>query len=158
MIQGIEIEKETRTGRSGTLREGNRFASALEALAAPAYALTRIVAGLLFAFHGFQGLSGYGIPAEYVPRFGSQGWFGSVIELACGLLLAAGLFTRAAAFLASGTMAVAYVQFHWKFQMGAQFLPALNQGELALVYSLVFFLFATRGPGRAAVDGLLGKA
>jgi putative oxidoreductase len=139
------------------LKPKGRFDAILASLSEPAYALLRAIAGLLFAFHGMQGLTGYQIPAEFVPKFGSQGWIGSVIELAAGLLVAGGLFTRWAAFLASGTMAVAYVQFHWKFQFGAQFFPALNQGEMALVYCLVFFVFATRGPGRPAADGILGK-
>jgi putative oxidoreductase len=42
-------------------------------------------------------------------------------------------------------MAVAYIQFHWKFQIGAQLFPAINKGELALLYSLVFLLIACRG-------------
>jgi putative oxidoreductase len=139
------------------LKPMTRFDTFLASMAGPAQSLLRLVAGLLFAFHGMQGLSGYQIPAEYIPKFGSQGWFGSVIELATGLLVAGGFLTRWASFLASGTMAVAYVQFHWKLQFGAQFFPAVNQGEMALVYCLVFFHFATRGPGRPSVDGILGR-
>ena len=134
-----------------------RFDAFLASLAGLSHVLLRIIAGLLFAFHGMQGLFGYQLPAEYLPKFGSQGWIGSVIELATGLLVAGGLFTRWAAFLASGTMAVAYIQFHWTLQWGAQFFPTVNQGEMALLYSLIFFLFATRGPGRAAVDRVLGR-
>ncbi len=133
-----------------------RFDGFFAALAVPSHVLLRIVAGLLFAFHGMQGLFGYQIPAEYLPKIGSQGWIGSIIELATGLLAAGGLFTRWAAFLASGTMAVAYVQFHWKFQLGAQFFPTVNQGEAALIFCLVFFHFAGRGAGRFSMDGALG--
>lgn len=138
-------------------RPKGRFETTLASLAQPAHVLLRVIAGLLFAFHGMQALSGYQFPAEYLPKFGSQGWFGSIIELATGLLMAGGLFTRWAAFLASGTMAVAYVQFHWKLQFGAQFFPAVNQGEMALVYCLLFFAIATRGPGRLSLDGRLGR-
>lgn len=134
---------------------GGRIHGFFTALDAPAHALLRAVSGLLFAFHGIQGLIGYQIPAEYVPKIGSQGWIGSIIELATGLLIAAGLFTRWAAFLASGTMAVAYVQFHWKFQWGAQFFPTVNQGESALVFCLVFFMFSARGSGRYSLDRIL---
>jgi putative oxidoreductase len=149
---------DTAEGQSaGTARPRGRFESVLASLAAPAYALLRVITGLLFAFHGMQGLTGYQIPAEFVPKVGSQGWIGSLIELATGLLMAGGFLTRWAAFLASGTMAVAYVQFHWKFQFGPQFFPTLNQGEMALVYCLLFFCFATRGPGRFSVDGMLGR-
>jgi len=80
-----------------------------------AYTLLRIVAGLLFAFHGFQKI--FGVLTEYQPPIGTQIWFGGVIELVTGLAIAVGVFTSLAAFLASGTMAVAYVQFHWKFDL-----------------------------------------
>ena len=88
----------------------------LQRLLAPAtettYALLRMVAGLMFSFHGFQTI--LGVLAEHQPPVGSQLWIGGLIELVCGLAMAAGALTSWAAFLASGTMAVAYVQFHWK--------------------------------------------
>jgi putative oxidoreductase len=56
-----------------------------------------------------------------------------------------GLKTRLAAFLCSGEMAVAYFQAHWKLQIGSQFFPIVNQGELALLYCLVFLFISTRG-------------
>lgn len=111
-----------------------------------AYTLLRAVAGLMFAFHGFQKL--FGILTDRQPPVGTQLWFGGVIELITGLAIASGAFTTWAAFLASGTMAVAYAQFHWKFQLGAQFFPAVNRGELALLYSLLFLYIACRGGGR----------
>ncbi len=112
-----------------------------------AYALLRIVAGVLFASHGAQkllGLFGGTFPDDL------QHQIGGVIELACGTLIAIGLFTRWAAFLASGTMAVAYVQFHWL--RNHEFFPILNEGELALVYAFLFLYVACRGPGLASVD------
>jgi putative oxidoreductase len=85
-------------------------------------------------------------------------WVGGVIELACGTLIALGLLTRAAAFLASGTMAVAYIQFHWKGGLGTDFLPIVNKGELALLYCFVFLLFCVRGAGPISIDRQLGRA
>ena len=108
-----------------------------------AYTLLRVAAGLLFAFHGVQILFGVLIPVD-VP-VGSQVWFGGLIELVTGLAIAAGVRTTWAAFLASGTMAVAYVQFHWRFDFGVKLLPAANQGEPALLYALVFLYIACRG-------------
>jgi putative oxidoreductase len=108
-----------------------------------AYALLRIVAGLLFAFHGVQKI--LGVLAESQPPVGSQLWIGGLIELIGGLAIALGWQTRLAAFLCSGTMAVAYVQFHWKFQTGAGFLPGINQGEPAVLYSFLFLFIACRG-------------
>jgi len=108
-----------------------------------AYALMRIVVGLLFSFHGMQKI--LGIFSDFQPEAGSQMWFGGMIELIGGLLVAAGFKTRWAAFLASGTMAVAYFQFHWQFQSGPAFFPAINKGELAAIYSFVFLYIACRG-------------
>ncbi len=110
-----------------------------------------VVVGLLFTFHGLQKV--FGILSEYQPAVGSQIWIGGVIELATGILIAVGFLTVWAAFLASGTMAVAYVQFHWKFAFGASFFPAINQGELAVVYAFLFLYIACRGPGLASIDG-----
>ncbi|MBF0557769.1 MAG: DoxX family protein [Nitrospirae bacterium] len=108
-----------------------------------AYALMRIVAGFMFSFHGAQKI--LGILSDFQPAMGSQLWFGGVIELICGLLVLVGLQTRWAAFLASGEMAVAYFQFHWKFQLGPNFFPAINKGELAVLYCFVFLCIACRG-------------
>lgn len=108
-----------------------------------AYALLRIVTGFMFSFHGAQKI--LGMLSEFQPPAWSQLWVGGIIELVGGLMVLLGVQTRTAASLCSGTMAVAYIQYHWKFQVGAQFFPAVNKGELALLYSLVFFLIACRG-------------
>ena len=115
-----------------------------------AYVLLRIVSGLLFAFHGVQKV--FGVLSDFQPPVGSQLWLGGIIELVAGLAIAAGVFTRWAAFLASGTMAVAYTQFHWKLAFGAEFLPAVNKGELALLYSVLFLFVACRGGGPLSFD------
>ncbi|MBK9089580.1 MAG: DoxX family protein [Holophagales bacterium] len=115
-----------------------------------AYVLLRIVSGLLFAFHGVQKV--FGVLSDFQPPIGSQIWLGGVIELVAGLAIAAGFFTSWAAFLASGTMAVAYTQFHWKLAFGAGFFPAVNKGELALLYSVLFLFVACRGGGPLSLD------
>ena len=71
-----------------------------------------------------------------------------VLELVGGLLVLVGLFTRPAAFLLSGEMAVAYFMAHapegqW---------PLLNEGELAIVYCFVFLYFAVAGGGAWSID------
>jgi putative oxidoreductase len=130
------------------------LARLLEPRTEAAYALLRVVAGLMFAFHGVQKI--FGVLTDHRPPFGTQIWFGGLIELVCGAAIAAGLSTRFAAFLASGTMAVAYTQFHWKLGLGAQLLPAVNKGELALLYSVLFLFVACRGGGPWSVDAKLG--
>lgn len=119
-----------------------------------AYALLRIVAGLLFAFHGMQKL--FGVLSDFKAPVGSQIWIGAIVELVCGLAIAAGFLTAWAGFLASGEMAVAYVQFHWKLAFDTGFFPAVNKGELALVYALLFLFVACRGGGAFSVDGAKG--
>ena len=111
-----------------------------------AYALLRIVSGLLFAVHGMQKV--LGIMTDHQPPVGSQIWIGGLIELVGGLAIALGVKTRLAAFLCSGTMAVAYIQFHWQFRFGTNFFPVVNQGELAVIYCFLFLYIACTGPGR----------
>jgi putative oxidoreductase len=130
----------------------------LEKLLAPrtdqAYLLMRALCGLMFTFHGMQKV--FGVLTSRQPDIGSQIWIGGAIEVVAGLAIAVGLLTSWAAFLASGTMAVAYVQFHWRLAYGKEFFPAINKGELALVYALVFFYVACRGGGRFSLDALRG--
>ncbi len=122
----------------------------LEKFADHAYAILRISSGFLFSFHGVQNV--LGVLSEFKTPVGSQLWFGSVIELVGGLMVMLGFQTRAAAFLCSGTMAVAYIQYHWKFQIGSQLLPALNKGELAVLYCFIFLFIACRGGIKWSLD------
>ncbi len=115
-----------------------------------AYALMRIVAGFMFSFHGIQKI--LGVLSDFQPPVGSQLWFGGLIELLGGLAVMLGYQTRWAAFICSGEMAVAYSQFHWKFQMGRNFFPALNKGELAALYCFVFLFIACRGGVKWKLD------
>ena len=115
----------------------------LERFTDQAYAVMRIVTGFMFAFHGLQKI--VGVLSQFQPPVGSQLWFGGLIELRGGLLVMVGFQTRWAAFLCSREMAVAYVQFHWKLQLGPNFFPAINKGELAVLYCFVFLLIACRG-------------
>ncbi len=124
----------------------NRFAE-------PAFLLLRVAAALMFGFHGIQKV--FGVLSEFHAAFPTQMWFGGVIEMTTGLLMALGLWTRCAAFVASGTMAVAYTQFHWKLAMGTAFIPGINKGEMALLYCILFFYFACRGPGPFSLDAKL---
>lgn len=117
-----------------------------------AYALLRVVSGAMFAFHGAQKIFGL-LREGPTPPLGSQLWIGGLIELAGGILILVGYRTRWAAFIASGQMAVAYFQFHWKFQLGAAFFPAVNQGELAVLYCFLFLFLSARGDGIWSLGG-----
>ena len=122
----------------------------LEKYADHAYALMRIASGFMFTFHGVQKV--LGILSDFRPPAGSQLWIGGVIELLGGLAIMLGFRTREAAFLCSGQMAVAYFQFHWRFQTGRNFFPAINHGELAALYCFVFLLIACRGGVKWSVE------
>ncbi len=119
----------------------------------PVYAALRIVVGVLFTCHGLQKM--FGVLGGSAIHFGDQPqlFIGGLIELVCGVAIAAGLFTRGMAILASGTMAVAYFQFHvagdWS---GSHWLPIVNKGEPAVVYCFLFLYIAVRGPGPASLD------
>jgi len=134
----------------------------LSPFAEKSYALLRIVTGLLFFFHGLQKIFGVQwIYPQSRPEFPSQGWIGGLIELVTGFAIALGLFTRCAAFVASGTMAVAYWQFHVylsKSSGSLRFNPVTNGGELAAVYCFLFLYFACKGAGRWSIDSKREKA
>jgi putative oxidoreductase len=126
--------------------------SLLTPLATPVYALLRVVSGLLLACHGLQKVFGLlGGPQESV---GTQLWIGGVLELTCGLAIAIGVFASFAAFVASGMMAVAYFQYHWKFKFDMSFFPVINHGELAVVYCFLFLYIACRGATFAHPDAV----
>ena len=111
--------------------------------------LLRILAGIMFACHGAQKILGAfgGIPAEHMNALTRTA---GIIELAGGALIAAGLFTRPAAFLCSGLMAFAYFMGH----APQGFFPKVNQGELAVLYCWLFLYIAAQGPGAWALDAL----
>ena len=121
-----------------------------------AYVALRLVSGALFAFHGAQKI--LGVYATSQPHFPQQIWFGGVIELVAGACICIGLCTPWFAFVASGTMAVAYIQFHWRLHGGAQLFPAINKGEPAVLYCFIFLFVACRGGGKMSIDAARGKA
>jgi putative oxidoreductase len=121
------------------------------------YTALRFVAGFMFLWHGAQKLLGV-VSTKAPPELFSQMWFGGVIELVGGALIALGLLTRPAAFISAGTMAVAYLQFHWKGALDASFLPIVNKGELSALYCFVFLFICLRGAGPISIDRQLGRA
>src|SRR5262249_38903932 len=102
------------------------------------------------AVHGAQKL--FGVLGSSMPKPFTQLWFGGVIELVTGSAIAVGAFTMWAALLASGEMAVAYLQFHWKGAFNQRFFPVGNKGGLAALSSVISLSIAGRGPSRWSVD------
>ena len=112
----------------------------------------RIVTGLIFLVHGTQKF--LSVPAGQMAgsgwAFNNPGHYAGIVELICGLLIALGLFTRPAAFLASGTMAVAY----WYAHAPQNFFPVNNMGDAAILYCFVFLYLVFAGPGPISVDAM----
>jgi putative oxidoreductase len=112
----------------------------------------RIIAAFLFMAHGSQKL--FNIPAgqNMRPALLSMSGIGGILEFFGGLLLLIGLFTRPVAFLLSGQMAVAYFLYH----APQDFLPLVNRGELAALYSFLFLFLFFAGGGEWSVDNWWG--
>jgi putative oxidoreductase len=113
----------------------------------------RIVAAAAFMLAGTSKLFAFpvGMPPDGATAvFPSQVWIGGFLEVAGGLLVLAGLFTRPVAFILSGEMAVAYFQFH--FPQG--FWPTVNGGVAAMLYCFLFLYFSAAGPGPWSLDAM----
>lgn len=126
--------------------------NSLKRYADPVYCLMRLIVGLLFACHGGQKILGYP-PVAKPMQLDTLGMVGGYIELICGFLIALGLFTCIAAFLASGMMAVAYFMVHFK----GGFFPIINRGEAAVLYCFIFLFIMFYGGGRFSLDALIFK-
>lgn len=138
------------------------FDARLSSYSSPLLSLFRIIAGLMFTLHGTMKMFGWPIGAA-VPVGTWPLWWAGLIELVAGLLITVGLFTRIAAFIASGEMAVAYFWMHWPPLEGppASFWPMENGREAVLLYCFGFLALAGLGAGAWSVDtrrGGLGRA
>ncbi|MDH2425819.1 DoxX family protein [Sphaerisporangium sp. TRM90804] len=129
----------------------------LDRLGEPVYALFRMVVGFLFMTHGvaslfglFGGHRGSGQALQFAVW---PNWWAALIQLVCGALVLGGLFTRAGAILASGSMAYAYFIVHQPQDL----LPLLNGGELAAVFCWSFLLVAVMGPGVWSLDSIVHR-
>jgi putative oxidoreductase len=115
----------------------------------------RIVAAFMFMTAGSMILFAFpaGMPNGAIAPPMSQIWIGGVLELVGGALLLFGLFTRPAAFVLSGMMAVAYFQFHFP----QSFWPTMNNGVPAVLYCFIWLYFSAAGAGLWSLDAKRGK-
>ena len=122
-------------------------------LAPKALALLRIVTALLFIEHAtvkfFAFPTPFQLPGPLPPLLVGAG----VIELIAGTLILLGLFTRPAAFIASGEMAIGYFLQH----ATKGFWPVANGGEAAILFCFIFLFIAAEGPGAWALDNARGR-
>ncbi|MFZ2491308.1 MAG: DoxX family protein [Thermoanaerobaculia bacterium] len=115
------------------------------------FAILRVIAGVMFALHGTQKLFGW--PGDKPPVGAMLIVAAGVIEAFGGALIAIGFLTRWAAFVCSGTMAVAYFYAH----AGDGFFPTLNGGELAVLYCFLWLFVAAHGAGIWSVDEFIAR-
>ena len=114
--------------------------------------ITRIVIGLLFLEHGTVKIFSFPLAADATPHVFNLMSFpagpAGVIELVAGILIVIGLFSRWAAFIASGEMAFAYFMAHFPSSP----YPILNHGGEAVAFCFIFLLLAVTGPGSFAIN------
>jgi putative oxidoreductase len=117
-----------------------------------ALAALRIVAGLIFLEHGTQKLFGFPAGERAFVDALTLPWWAGVIELIFGTLITVGLFTRFAAFVASGEMAFAY----WIAHAPQNLFPVNNGGDAAILYCFLFLFLVFAGPGKWSLDAWRG--
>ncbi len=126
------------------------------ALAPYFQAVLRIVSAIIFITAGTMKLFAFPIgmpPDGSTAEFITQVWIGGFLEVFGGALMVIGYYTRPAAFILSGEMAVAYFQFH--AQQG--FWPTMNGGIPAILYCFIFLYFSAAGAGPWSIDSLIEK-
>ena len=126
------------------------------------YAVLRIVSGGLLLLSGSQNI--FGLFGQDAMKFdgNQQVWIGKCIEIVGGLAITLGLFTRCAAFVCSGMMAVAYWQFHVfgsHSPAGYQkFIPTINHGIPAILLCFIYLYIACKGAGMWSIDAKRERA
>ncbi len=110
-------------------------------------AALRVASGLVLLQYGTSKLFGFPGQKAQIDLNTLVGWSGP-IAFAGGLLMIFGLFTRPAAFILSGFMAVAYFMVHAPRGV----FPMNNGGELAILFCFIFLFISAAGPGLYALD------
>lgn len=113
----------------------------------------RLFFGILFFTHGLDKLANFN---ELLPNFPDVLGFGSYMslmvsifcEFCCSLFLIAGLLVRLTVIPMMIAMAVAFFDVHDGM---------FPEGELALIYLIMFIILYITGPGKFSIDYLIDK-
>jgi putative oxidoreductase len=108
----------------------------------------RIMTGLQFLEHGTQKLMSFPLRSGPAPELTSLLGIQGCLEIAGGLLVILGLFTRPVAFILAGDMAFAYFTVH----VPRNLFPALNGGDAVILFCFVFLYLAAAGGGAWSLD------
>ena len=113
----------------------------------------RLFFGALFFMHGLDKLSNFNVLSDTYPSVLGLGSYTTLMitifcEFACSLFVMAGLVTRIVLIPMMAAMAVAFFDVHDGM---------MPEGELALIYLIVFLVLFMTGPGRYSVDYLIDR-
>ena len=113
----------------------------------------RLFFGALFFMHGLDKLSNFNVLSDTYPSVLGLGSYTTLMitifcEFACSLFLMAGLVTRIVLIPMMAALAVAFFDVHDGM---------MPEGELALIYLIVFLVLFMTGPGRYSVDYLIDR-
>lgn len=113
----------------------------------------RVFFGVMFFIHGLDKMANFNELSQTFPDVLGFGSYMSLMvsifcEFCCSLFLIAGLIVRITVIPMIISMAVAFFDVHDAM---------LPQGELALIYLIVFVILYIVGPGRFSVDFLIDR-
>lgn len=113
----------------------------------------RIFFGVLFFMHGLDKMMNFSVLSETFPSVLGFGSYMTLMvsifcEFCCSLFLMAGLLIRITVLPMIVAMAVAFFDVHDAM---------MPDGELALVYLVVFIVLYITGPGRYSADYLIDR-
>ena len=111
----------------------------------------RLFFGVLFFMHGLDKLTNFNELSETYPSVLGLGSYMTLMitvfcEFACSLFLMVGLMTRIILIPMMAAMAVAFFDIHDGM---------MPEGELALIFMIVFLVLFMTGPGRYSLDFLI---
>ena len=113
----------------------------------------RIFFGALFLMHGLDKMMNFSQLSEAFPSVLGLGSYATLMlsifcEFACSIFLVVGMLTRIVLIPMIVSMAVAFFDIHDGF---------MPEGELSLIYLIVFIVLFITGPGRYSADYLIDR-
>lgn len=113
----------------------------------------RLFFGVLFFMHGLDKLTNFNALSENYPSVMGLGSYTTLMitifcEFACSMFLMVGLVTRVVLIPMIVAMGVAFFDIHDGM---------MPEGELALIFMIVFVVLFMTGPGRYSVDYLIDR-
>lgn len=147
----IELKRNIKTKTRGVIMKGEGFiGKRVIHYEEQFYLIFRIIVGWLFFMHGTAKVFGWwwGMP----PMSGFMMYVG-IFEALLGLLILVGFWTRLAAVVGLVIMIGAWFKGH----VPKGWNPFINNGELALVFLVVFIIIIVYGSGKYGLEHWMKK-